>query len=230
MSLTWAADERLSILMGKMCSLLPVDRRIHKTECFMFRCFFLNHLPPNIRTHLMVVNFYRKFILGAALLLRPLTKALQGDSVLSSAKSALALVPALVHPYSSAKISLVVDASDSHVGAVFQQLVQGSWAPLAFFSRKLSSAESCYSAFDHELLPAYSVVRHFRFLLEGRDFTLFTNPKPLTHSLFRVSLPGSPGSNGSYPTSLSSPATSSTSLALRMLWQMLSPGPLHHLL
>ena len=40
-------------LDGKMCSLLPLDHRIHKTECLMFKGFFLNNLPPNIRTHIM---------------------------------------------------------------------------------------------------------------------------------------------------------------------------------
>ena len=69
------------------------------------------------------------------------------DSSFSSAKSALALVPALVHPNSSAKISLAVDALDSHMGVVFQQLVGGSWAPLAFFSKKLSSTLSHYTVF-----------------------------------------------------------------------------------
>ena len=53
MAFTLSAGEKPSILMGKMCSLLPLDHRIHKTECFMFNRFFLNHLPPNIRTHLM---------------------------------------------------------------------------------------------------------------------------------------------------------------------------------
>ena len=45
------------------------------------------------------------------------------DSPFSFAKSAFASVSALVCPDPSAKISLAVDASDSHVGAVFQQLV-----------------------------------------------------------------------------------------------------------
>ena len=37
----------------KMCCLLPLSHRVHKEECFLFKGFFLNHLPPNIRTHLM---------------------------------------------------------------------------------------------------------------------------------------------------------------------------------
>ena len=53
MALTLAVDKTPSTLMGKMCSLLPLDLRIHKTKCFMCKGFFLNHLPPNICTHLM---------------------------------------------------------------------------------------------------------------------------------------------------------------------------------
>ena len=45
------------------------------------------------------------------------------DSTYSSAKSALALAPALVHLDSSGLISQVVDASDLYMEAVFQQLV-----------------------------------------------------------------------------------------------------------
>ena len=62
---------------------------------------------------------------------------------------------------------------------------------VGFYSKKLSDAEKKYSPFDHELLAAYSFLRHFRFMLEGREFTLFTDHKPLTHALFRVSLPWS---------------------------------------
>ena len=77
------------------------------------------------------------------------------------------------------------------MGAVFQQLVQGSWASLAFYSKKLSYAKTRYSVFDRELLAAYSAVKHFHFLLEGCSFTLFADHKPLTFALFRVSPPWS---------------------------------------
>ena len=52
-------------------------------------------------------------------------------------------------------VSLAVDASDTHLGAVLQQLLDSAWALLSFYSRKLSDAEKKYS-FDHEPLAAYS--------------------------------------------------------------------------
>ena len=97
----------------------------------------------------------------------------------------------LLCPVPGAPISLAVDASDTHVGGVLQQCVQQSWSPLAFFSRKLSDTETRYSIFDCELLAAFFAIRHFRFLLEGRDFILFTDHKPLTHALFRTTPPWS---------------------------------------
>ena len=83
---------------------------------------------PALQQFLGMVNFYRKFIHGVAMILCSLTDTLRGDpkdffwspqmdSAFDSAKSALALVPTLVHP--AVQVSLAVDASDSHMGAVF---------------------------------------------------------------------------------------------------------------
>ena len=130
-----------------------------------------------------MLNFYRKFLRGAAGVLALLTYTLRGpgkslpwfpalDSAFHHAKDLIAAVPKLVHPRPGAQISLAVDASDCHMGSVLQQLLDGSLAfflaPLAFFSKKLSVAERKYSALERELLRAYSSLRHFRFLLEGR--------------------------------------------------------------
>jgi len=84
-----------------------------------------------------------------------------------------------------------VDASDSHVGGVLQQYQKGGWSPLAFFSKKLSPTQVKYSTFDRELLAAQSSIRHFRFLLEGRQFRLLTDHKPLVAAMLRVSPPWS---------------------------------------
>jgi hypothetical protein len=79
-----------------------------------------------------------------------------------------------------------VDASDSHVGGVLQQRCGRGWQSLAFYSKKLPSTEVRYSTFDRELLTAFLTIRHFRFLLEGRQFTLLTDHKPLVPSMTRV--------------------------------------------
>jgi hypothetical protein len=95
----------------------------------------------------------------------------------------------LANPDPAARISLATDASDTHVGAVFQQWDSGGWQPLAYYSKKHDRAQSKYSAFDRELLAAYLTVRHFRYMLEGREFTLLTDHKPLTFALKKAADP-----------------------------------------
>ena len=63
---------------------------------------------------------------------------------------------------------------------MLQQHVNGAWHPLEFFSKKLSPAERKYSAFDRKLLAIYRAVRHFRHMVEAREFCIFTDHKPVT--------------------------------------------------
>ncbi len=83
----------------------------------------------------------------------------------------------------------MVDASADHVGAALQQWRSAApdWQPLAFFSKKLEPAQMRYSAFDRELFACVAGIRHFRYMLEGRPFTIYTNHKPLTFALGKVS-------------------------------------------
>jgi hypothetical protein len=74
----------------------------------------------------------------------------------------------------------VTDASDTQVGAVFYQLTTSGWKTFAFFFAKLTLTQQKYSTFDRELLAAYLAVRHFRFLIEGCQFQLQTDHKPLS--------------------------------------------------
>ena len=141
----------------------------------------------------------------SAFTLKPLTVATHGpgghntpvewtqqlDSAFRQAKAALSDAAALAHPLQNAYLSLAVDASDHHMGGVLQQHSGDVWQPLAFFSRKLNSAESRYSTFDRELLACVSTIPHFRFLLEGRQFFILSDQKPLSYALHRVSDPWS---------------------------------------
>ncbi|MFO0000099.1 MAG: RNase H-like domain-containing protein, partial [bacterium] len=144
-----------------------------------------------------MVNFYRQFLPSIAQVLQPLTDLLRGNpkvlawsaeaaAAFIAAKAALVSVVLLSHPAPGAPISLAVDASDSHVGGVLQQFQQKGWSPLAFFSKKLSPTQAKYSTFDRELLAAHSAIRHFRFLLEGRQFRLLTDHKPLVAAMLRA--------------------------------------------
>ncbi|UYV67843.1 hypothetical protein LAZ67_5002205 [Cordylochernes scorpioides] len=78
--------------------------------------------------------------------------------------------------------SVLVDASNVAVGGVLQQLNDTAWEPISFFSKKLSPAETKYSAFDRELLAAFLSVKHFSYFLDGKTFMLFTDHKPLTYA------------------------------------------------
>jgi cleavage and polyadenylation specificity factor subunit 1 len=68
------------------------------------------------------------------------------------------------------------------MGVVLQQHVQNAWQSLAFFSKKLNSAQQKYSAYDRELLAIYEAVKHFRHILEARHFIIFTDHKPITYA------------------------------------------------
>ena len=48
------------------------------------------------------------------------------------------------------------------------------------FQQELNPAETRYSAFDRELLAVYATIKHFRHNLEGRNFFVNTDHKPLT--------------------------------------------------
>ena len=108
------------------------------------------------------------------------------ESAFSESKQILANATLLVHPDPTAQINITCDASDVAVGGVLQQFLNGMWQPLSFFSKKLNPAETRYSAFDRELLAVYATIKHFRHNLEGRNFFVNTDHKPLTFVMSSV--------------------------------------------
>ena len=61
----------------------------------------------------------------------------------TAAKAALKHATHLAHPHQEAELSLAVDASNHHVGAVLQQCpLGGDWQPISFVSRKLSDTDT----------------------------------------------------------------------------------------
>jgi len=151
-----------------------------------------------LRSFLGLINFYRRFLPGCAEVLTPLTNLLRKqpkrtrkplewtpecDVAFEDSKNSLAKATMLTHPSSELPTSLAVDASDTAVGGVLQQLMDNVWQPIAFFSHRLKPAETRYSTFSRELLAIYLAIKQFRHFLEGRDFCVFTDHKPLTFAL-----------------------------------------------
>ena len=151
----------------------------------------------DLRRFLGMLNFYRKFIPNCAEILAPLDSLLCGpgtkakalhwsdaaETAFAAAKSALANAALLHHPSHGAPTSLTTDASDKAAGGVVHQFVGGAWSPIGYFSRKFSPAQTRCSTFDRELLAVYLGIQHFRHFLEGREFFVATDHKPLTHAL-----------------------------------------------
>ena len=150
------------------------------------------------------LNFYFRFIPWLSETLIPLfqatanqpgSKKLDWTEEMSSAfqksKDNLANHVKLAHPNPKAQLSLSVDASEKAVGGVLQQKEGGVWKPLGFFSKALRNNQKKWSAFDRELLAAKIGVTHFKHLLAGREFTLFTDHRPLIHAFKKQTTPQS---------------------------------------
>ena len=152
----------------------------------------------SLRRFLGMANYYNRFIPNFSSVLQPLTDLLRGnpkkisvtaeaEKAFSSVKASLAAATSLHHYNPEATLVLKTDASQLAVGAVLQQVIHGEVQPLEFFSRKLQPAQVRYSTFGRELLAIYLAVKHFRHLLEGRSFSIYTDHKPLVYAFRSVS-------------------------------------------
>jgi len=141
-----------------------------------------------------MINFYRRNIRHAAEYQRrlqvlitlnkkndntPIEWTEDADEAFDSFKNALSNATLLHHPDGEAEIMLCTDASNTCIGGAIHQRRGDRVEPLAFFSRKLSTAECKWSTYDRELLAIYASIKHFRYQLEGRQFAIYTDHKPL---------------------------------------------------
>ena len=104
-------------------------------------------------------------------------------------KEALAQATLLHHPRTGAHLALTTDASQHAVGGVLEQWGSKGWEPLSFYSSKLNDTQQLWPPYDRELLGAFRSVRHFRSMLEGRPFTLFTDHLSLVPSISKKTDP-----------------------------------------
>jgi hypothetical protein len=164
----------------------------------------LTQSPKQLKKFLGVINYYHRFLPGAAAIMQPLHQlsnkkpasaeiqwSWQQKEAFDNAKKLLAEAVTLHHPTTDGQLILCTDASEFGIGAVLEQRQGNCWIPLCFFSKHLRPVEQRYSAFDRELLAAHLAIRHFRHMVEGRSCILITDHRPLVQAWKKVGEPWS---------------------------------------
>jgi len=133
-------------------------------------------------------SFYQRCIPNFASLVLPLRNVLlqktfswtpRETAALDKLKDELVACVNLSFPSRHEFFQITVDASNLAIGGCLSQTQDGISKPLSFFSRKLSSAEINYSAFDKELLACFAAVKKWRDLIDGSKSVIFSDHKPL---------------------------------------------------
>lgn len=131
----------------------------------------------DVRVFIGLINFFRRFIPSLSGIATPLTSLTRKgksitdwDDKCSEAFEGLkiSLTTSLILRYPNWIIPFRghTDASQYCIGGTLTQVHRGKDHPIAYFSKRLSSAESNYSANDRELLALVKFLQHFRCYME----------------------------------------------------------------
>ncbi|KAI2646204.1 Transposon Tf2-9 polyprotein [Labeo rohita] len=141
-------------------------------------------------------DFYRRFVRNFSQLASPLTALTSprttfrwsdaAEAAFAKLKSCFVSAPILVTPDPSRQFVVEVDASEVGVGAVLSQrsATDDKMHPCAFYSHRLSPAESNYDIGNRELLAVKLALEEWRHWLEGSGvpFIVWTDHKNLEYT------------------------------------------------
>jgi len=139
-----------------------------------------------------LTQFYHQYIDRYADIALPLTELLGSSTVFhwdqpqqkafEALKIAVTTAPVLRIFDPALSTAVETDASGFAVGAVlFQTDHQGESRPVAYTSRKMSSAERNYPTHEQELLAVVHALKTWRYYLDGSHFIVYTDHATLQH-------------------------------------------------
>ena len=130
-----------------------------------------------VRSFVAFCNYYRKFVQNFAEVARPLylltSKGLkftwteEHDQAFQTLKKNLLEAPILAFPIFELPFIIDSDASETALGAVLSQVIDGTEYPIAFESRVLSKTEVNYATTKREALGVIQAVQWFRPYIYG---------------------------------------------------------------
>ena len=97
-------------------------------------------------------------------------------------KNMLSKETLLRYPDFSKEFKLHTDASKKQLGAVVAQ----DGKPIAFYSRRLTDAQTRYTTTERELLAIVETLKEFRSILLGQRIVVHTDHKNLTYANFNT--------------------------------------------
>ena len=143
----------------------------------------------DVKRFIGMTSYNRRFVPNFSALSASLTaltkkdaKFVWGDvenNAFQSLKSALTSTPVLIYPDFQKPFQIHTDASNIAIGAALLQECDGINRPVAYFSRKLNSAEINYTVTEREALAIVAAVKHFSHYIFGYKCQIFTDHAPL---------------------------------------------------
>lgn len=153
-------------------------------------------VPKNLKElqrFLGIVNFYADFIENSKLIEIPLRKLLrkkikfewgpEQETAFNNLKNAIASAKCLAHPDLNKEFILTTDGSETGLGAILSQIVDGKERPIGFKSRATTEEEKKRHKFrshEFECLALIFGIDKFRHFLLGKKFKVFTDNKALS--------------------------------------------------
>ena len=145
--------------------------------------------PPTkirgVRGFLGFCNYYRQFIDGYSRITEPLIRltrkgqpfhwTLECQHAFQQLKDSLIKALLLAKWTPSLETAIECDSSKYAVGSTLMQKMKRLWHPVAYFSKKLNSAESNYPIYDKEMLAIIRCICEWRTELVGQHFEVWSD-------------------------------------------------------